>query len=154
MSDEFLVSTHVDAPFAGRVDVAALEEVARRVLRSEGAPSPAEVGLVIADDETVRDLNRRFRGLDEPTDVLSFGFHDEGEAFVSPPDGVHRLGEVIVSFPTAEWQAREAGRPLEDELAHLVVHGVLHLLGYDHEEPEEERVMCAREDALLGHAEH
>jgi probable rRNA maturation factor len=154
MSDEHLVNSHVDAAFAGRVDVGALEQAARRVLGFEEAPSPTEVGLVIADDETVRDLNRRFRGLNEPTDVLSFGLHDKGEPFVSPPDGVHRLGEVIVAFPAAERQAREAGRPLEDELAHLVVHGVLHLLGYDHEQPEEERVMRAREETLLGQGEH
>jgi probable rRNA maturation factor len=154
MSDERLVSTHVDAAFVGRVDVAALERVARRVLESEGAPSPAEVGLVITDDETVGDLNRRFRGLDEATDVLSFGLRDEREPFVLPPDSAHPLGEVIISFPTAERQAREGGRSLEDELAHLVVHGILHLLGYEDEEPEAERVMRARGESLLGGAEH
>ena len=153
MGDDPRISTHVDAAFAGRVDVAALERLARQAVVSEGVPAPAELGLVISDDDTLRDLNRRYRGIDEATDVLSFGL-ESAEPFVSPPDGVHRLGEVIVSFPAAERQAREAGGPLEDELAHLVVHGVLHLLGYNHQQPEEARAMRAREEALLGGAAH
>lgn len=153
MGDDLRISTHVDAAFAGQVDVAALERLAQQVLVSEGVPAPAELGLVITDDDTVRDLNRRYRGMNEPTDVLSFGL-ESAEPFVSPPDGVQRLGEVIVSFPAAERQAREAGRPLEAELAHLAVHGVLHLLGYDHQQPEEAQAMRAREEALLGGAAH
>ncbi|MGB6837727.1 MAG: rRNA maturation RNase YbeY [Dehalococcoidia bacterium] len=153
MGDDLRISTHVDAAFAGRVDVAALEGLARQVVVSEGVPAPAELGLVITDDDTLRDLNRRYRGMNEPTDVLSFGL-ESAEPFVSPPDGVQRLGEVIVSFPAAERQAREAGYPLEAELAHLVVHGVLHLLGYDHQQPEEAQAMRAREEALLGGAAH
>lgn len=153
MGDDLRISTHVDAAFAGQVDVAALERLARQAVVSEGVPAPAELGLVITDDDTVRDLNRRYRGMNEPTDVLSFGL-ESVEPFVSPPDGVQRLGEVIVSFPAAERQAREAGRPLEAELAHLVVHGVLHLLGYDHQQPEEAQAMRAREEALLGGAAH
>lgn len=147
LGEDLRISTHVDASFMGRVDVAALERLARQAVISEGVPAPAELGLVITDDDTLRDLNRRYRGIDEPTDVLSFGL-ESAEPFVSPPDGVHRLGEVIVSFPTAERQALEA------ELAHLVVHGVLHLLGYDHQRPEDAQAMRAREDALLGGAAH
>jgi probable rRNA maturation factor len=80
--------------------------------------------------------------------VLAFSLR-EGEEFVSP-DAVQRLGEVIISFPTALRQSEEAGRAIEDELAHLLVHGVLHLLGYDHAESEQERLMRAREESLLG----
>jgi probable rRNA maturation factor len=72
----------------------------------------------------------------------------EGEEFVSPEEVV-RLGEVIISLDTAKRQAAEAGRALEAEVAHLLVHGILHLLGYDHAEPEEERAMQARERELL-----
>jgi probable rRNA maturation factor len=127
---------------------------------------PAEVGLVVTDDETLRDLNRRYRGLDEPTDVLSFGHEPldglraepfdglRTEPFVTPPDGVRRLGEVILSYPTAERQAEEAGRSVQEETAHLVVHGLLHLLGYDHDDPEDERRMRAREEELLGQRAH
>jgi len=159
---QYEVSIRVDAPFRGRLDRVALRRLALRVLRAEGVAPPAEVGLVVTDDETLRDLNHRYRGLDEPTDVLSFGHEpfDElraepfdrlrTEPFVTPPDGVRRLGEVILSYPTAEHQAREAGRSVREEAAHLVVHGLLHLVGYDHEDAEDERRMRAREEELLG----
>jgi probable rRNA maturation factor len=156
------VAVRVEAPFRGRLDRAALRRLAVRVLRAEGVTPPAEVGLVVTDDETLRDLNRRYLGLDEPTDVLSFGHGPasqpfdrlRAEPFVTPPDGVHRLGEVILSYPTAERQAREAGHGVQEEAAHLMVHGLLHLLGYDHADPEDERRMRAREEELLGQPAH
>ena len=164
------VSIRTEATFRGRLDQAALRRLAVRVLKAEGVAPPAEVGLVVTDDETVRDLNRRYLGLDEPTDVLSFGHEGPGdpfdrlrtepsgrlrtEPFVTPPDGVRRLGEVILSYPTAERQAREAGRSVREEAAHLVVHGLLHILGYDHEDPEDERRMRAREGSLLARRGH
>jgi probable rRNA maturation factor len=148
------VSISVEAPFRGWLDRQALRRLAARVLKAEGVAPPAEVGLVVADDETLRDLNRRYLGLDEPTDVLSFGHEASADPFVTPPDGVRRLGEVILSYPTAERQAQEAGHSVQEEAAHLLVHGLLHLLGYDHEEPEDERRMRDREDALLGRQAH
>jgi len=104
---------------------------------------------VITGDRAVQTLNRSYRGEDAPTDVLSFALTEGGQDFVLPPDGLLRLGEVVVSLPTARRQAQEAGRPVEEELAHLVVHGLLHLLGYDHREEREEREMRAREEPLL-----
>jgi probable rRNA maturation factor len=148
------VSVRVEAPFRGRLDRAALRRLAVRVLRAEGVTPPAEVGLVVTDDETLRDLNRRYLGLDEPTDVLSFGHGPASQPFVTPPDGVRRLGEVILSYPTAERQAQEAGHGVQEEAAHLVVHGLLHLLGYDHANPEDESRMRAREEELLGQPAH
>jgi probable rRNA maturation factor len=148
------VAVRIEAPFRGRLDSRALRRLAVRVLRAEGVAPPVEVGLVVTDDETLRDLNRRYLGLDEPTDVLSFGHEPSGQPFVTPPDGVRRLGEVILSYPTAERQAEEAGHSVEDEAAHLVVHGLLHLLGYDHANPADERRMRAREDALLQRRPH
>jgi probable rRNA maturation factor len=150
----FSISILIEAPFRGQLDRAALRRLAVHALRAEGVAPPAEVGLVVTDDETVRDLNRRYLGLGEPTDVLSFGHDPSGEPFVTPPDGVRRLGEVILSYPTAERQAREAGHSVQDEAAHLVVHGLLHLLGYDHANPEDERRMRAREEELLGQRAH
>ena len=162
----FRISILIEAPFRGWLDRAALRRLAARVLRAEGVAPPAEVGLVVTDDETLGDLNRRYLGLDEPTDVLSFGHEPfdpsttlragglRTEPFVTPPDGVRRLGEVILSYPTAERQAQEAGRSVQEEAAHLVVHGLLHLLGYDHDDPEDERRMRTREEELLGQRAH
>jgi len=137
----------VDEPFASRIDESHLERVAAAALTHEGVEDGAEVSIVITDDATIRDLNRRYAGEDHATDVLSFSL-EEGGAFPSGQT-TRALGEVIISLETAERQAREAGRALEDEVAHLLVHGVLHLLGYDHSEPDEEREMQARTREVL-----
>lgn len=100
----------------------------------------------------MRDLNRRFRRQDSATDVLSFGLADNA-GFVAG-EGARQLGEIVISFPTAKRQAREAGHDVEEELEHLLVHGILHLLGYDHERARDEKVMRAREEALLGRTAH
>jgi probable rRNA maturation factor len=139
----------IDDPFAHLVARESLQEIAINVLTAERL-GLSELGIVITDDDRIRALNRDFAGDDHVTDVLSFSLR-EGEDFANPDDIV-RLGEVIVSYPTAERQAREVGQSIELELAHLLVHGILHLLGYDHAAPEEENLMRAREDALLtGH---
>jgi rRNA maturation RNase YbeY len=108
--------------------------------------------VVITNDIAVRRLNSRFRGDDNTTDVLSFTLDDD-EAFVTTTTLRH-LGEIVISYPTARRQARKAGHGVDDELAHLVVHGVLHLLGYDHKRAADQRVMRAKEEALLGHHIH
>jgi probable rRNA maturation factor len=136
----------IDEAYGEYVAPGDLESVARTALEAEGVPT-AELGILITDDATIHDLNRRYADEDKATDVLSFSLR-EGEEFVSPDDIV-RLGEVIISLDTAKRQAEEAGRALEAEVAHLLVHGILHLLGYDHAEPDEERAMQARERELL-----
>ena len=128
------------------VEVDNLRRIAAGVLTAESVLS-AELGVLVTDDEAVRRLNREYAGEDAATDVLAFSLR-EGEEFVSP-DGVVRLGEVIISYPTASRQAAVAGRLEDEEIAHLLVHGILHLLGYDHAEAEEERVMRERERELL-----
>jgi probable rRNA maturation factor len=120
------------------------------------------MGLVVADDETVRELNRRYRGLDEVTDVLAFSPHhggpEEGEGRPRPLEPVpfprlessgEFLGEVIIAYPQAERQAAQLGHSPGQELADLVVHGVLHLLGYDHGDPESESAMLEQHRAAL-----
>ncbi len=143
--------------FQGELEVGWLEQVARQTLSAEGIIAPVELGLVIANEEEVRHLNQSYRGVDKPTDVLSFGFlsrqsgGEEGSLFfVNPPDGLLHLGEVIVSYPQAMRQAEEERHPLRREVALLIVHGVLHLLGYDHENPGQESRMRAREKEILG----
>jgi len=142
----------VEKEIRGLVDEGWVREIAQTVLNGEGVVPPYEVGLVFTDSETVKQLNRDYRGVDEPTDVLAFYMlpQKEGDdSFAVPPDGVTRLGEVIISYPQAAEQAREQGHPTERELTLLIIHGMLHLLGYDHEEPEEEDEMRTREKELL-----
>lgn len=130
-----------------------LEGIARRVLEALGAGAQVELGLVIATGERVRQLNRDYRGRDEPTDVLAFSAREEKGAgqppFVQPPDGVIHLGEVIIAYPQAERQAEEHHHSLKRELAILIIHGVLHLLGYEHDKADEGLQMRAREAELL-----
>lgn len=147
------VTISIDPPWAGRLDADTLTALARRVLAAEGVAPPTEVSVVVTDDETVRELNRRHLGLDEPTDVLSFPL-GKSKNFVGPPGVPNNLGEVIIAGPTAERQAAQAGHSLADEAAHLLVHGLLHLLGYDHLSAEDERRMRSREEALLGRRAH
>ncbi len=141
------VNISVAPQFTGLVDAAPLDRLARRAIRAERAGTSA-LDVLVTDDETLRRLNREYRGLDEPTDVLSFSLV-EGQR-VAQPRGPKRLGEVIISYPRAEAQAREAGHPPAAEIEHLLTHGILHLCGYDHAEPEDEEVMRARESDILG----
>jgi probable rRNA maturation factor len=146
------IEIFVEEEFRGVVDGGWVKEIVRQVLKAEGVALPYEVSLVFTDSATVQQLNRDYRGVDEPTDVLAFYMLPQKGAdssFALPPDGVTRLGEVIISYPQAVTQAREQGHSPERELALLVIHGILHLLGCDHEEPEEESKMRERERELL-----
>jgi probable rRNA maturation factor len=133
----------------GVISAAELRRVARSVLDAEDVAPIVEVEVVLSDEPTVQDLNRLYRGKDEPTDVLSFAAM-EGEAFLAAPDEAPSLGEVVICLPLAKTQASAAGRAAAGEIAHLLTHGLLHLLGYDHEDDEaESQRMKAREDELL-----
>jgi probable rRNA maturation factor len=140
------LGVQIALPSAEGIDEARLRRAVEETLSQCGVASPVELGVLIAGDEEMRRLNRTYRGRDETTDVLSFGMG--GEDFILPPDGVRHLGEVIVSYPQAVRQAREMGHPVEKELMLLVIHGVLHLLGYNGEEPEAERRMREMEGKI------
>ncbi|MBE0430557.1 MAG: rRNA maturation RNase YbeY [Dehalococcoidia bacterium] len=153
LSDE--IGIVVDEAFREVVDEHWVESIALQVLRTEGVAQPYELSLVFTDSETVQRLNRDYRGLDEVTDVLAFRMlnpQDSDVSFAVPPDGVTHLGEVIISCPRAAEQAGEQGHSFEYELALLIIHGLLHLLGHDHEEPEEEARMKEKERRLMNHA--
>jgi probable rRNA maturation factor len=130
-----------------------LQSVVEQVLVAQEADASAEMGLVITTQERVRQLNQNYRGKNEPTDVLAFSAREEVDAdlppFVQPPDGVLHLGEVIISYPQAVAQAEEHQHSVTREIAILIIHGVLHLLGYEHDKPELERQMRAREAEIL-----
>jgi len=131
-------------------DAGWLEAIAGQALAAEGLGDDTEVGLVITTEQQVQELNRTYRGKDAPTDVLAFALLPEQDSpFAAPPDGIKHLGEVVISYPQAVGQAAEHGHSVKREVAILAIHGVLHLLGYDHIEDDEAAVMSAREAEIL-----
>ena len=150
------INLTIEEEFAGCPDAGWFRHIAEQVLEAQGVGSNAELGILITDQERVRELNRVYRGEDHPTDVLSFCMTvseeesgGEEERFVVAPDGIMHLGEVVISYPQAAIQAQEHQHSVNKELAVLTVHGVLHLLGYDHEDKQQQREMVAREQAIL-----
>ena len=142
-----------DGEVEDRVDLDALREMLERVLAEESVGGDAALAVVLSDDVLLRELNERHRGLDEPTDVLSFPAA-EGEEIPLPEGEPPYLGDIVVSVETVERNAAEAGLGAGEELAHVILHGLLHLLGYDHEEAADEARMKAREESVLGPAIH
>lgn len=124
-----------------------IQRAARQALSSEAAPT-CEVSVLLTHDNQIQALNREWRGIDAPTDVLSFSLW-EGEAAPVVAEDPPPLGDVVISVDTATRQAAELGVPIDSVVAHLVVHGVLHLLGFDHATSRDERAMRAREGRAL-----
>ncbi len=155
---EFLVDVQVDAEYAELVDVQSLEAVVTAALARHGAELGAavEVVVVITGDNAVQALNREYRGVDAPTDVLSFAAQDAAAAepdLALPPELAaeidRHLGDVIIAYPYAARQAQHFGNSVPAELRLLAIHGTLHLLGYDHAVPDEEEAMWAEQEAIL-----
>jgi probable rRNA maturation factor len=148
------ISLLADPEFKVLIDEERLKDIAGRVLALEGI-AEAELGLVITGQERIQELNQSYLRRDRVTDVIAFHMRPEAEesGFVLPPDGVAHLGEVVISYPQAAIQAVEQGHPVARELAILVIHGVLHLLGYGDETPELKAVMSRREAEILEHIE-
>ncbi|MBF7082625.1 rRNA maturation RNase YbeY [Desulfallas sp. Bu1-1] len=125
-----------------------LTGVIEAALVEEGMAKEAEVSLVFVDDAYMAELNKQYRNIDGPTDVLSFAML-EGEQL--PGDEAEPvLGDIVISLETARRQAREFGHGFEREVAYLTVHGVLHLLGYDHMDETGKKAMRAKEEKILG----
>jgi probable rRNA maturation factor len=146
------VEIQVAAPFEAAVDLALIERAVRETLAAEGVTGPAEVSVLVSDDAALQALNRDYRGVDAPTDVLSFGDGGEagGPAFVAAPGAPRYLGDIAISWERVLAQAAEYGHTPARELAYLTTHGVLHLLGYDHERgPADAAAMRAREEAVM-----
>ena len=147
------INIEVDDEVADLVDQVTLLTMLERVLTEDGIEDGASLALVLADDTLLHELNLRHREVDAPTDVLSFPA-SEGEAFPTPDGEPPFLGDIVVSVESVARQAEEVGLATGEELAHVILHGLLHVLGYDHEDPDEEAVMKAREEAVLGPAIH
>lgn len=110
-------------------------------------PADAELSVLICDNDEIHELNRTYRGVDAPTDVLSFALN-EGEG--SDPEEEKMLGDIVINLDRAVAQAEEYGHSREREMAYLSVHGFLHILGYDHYEEEEKQEMRRAEEKILG----
>ncbi len=129
-------------------DVQAIaRRAARAAARGRSVAGPVEISVLLAGDEEVRALNRDYRKVDRPTNVLAFASNDPAPA----PGAPRLLGDVVLAYETVRREAEARGLALADHLVHLVVHGVLHLLGYDHQAAEDALVMEAAEvDTLAG----
>jgi len=157
------ISVFIDEDFKGHLEESWLQHIAEQVLVVQDTGPSAELGLVITGQERVQQLNRTYRESDKPTDVLAFAILPEPPAagetgaefpsFVIPPDGMLHLGEVIISYPQAVAQAEKHQHSIKREIAVLIIHGVLHLLGYEHNKPELESCMAAREVKILNYIE-
>jgi rRNA maturation RNase YbeY len=140
-----------------KIRSAEMIRLAEKVL-SEMGEHTAQVSLVLVGDREMRGLNRKYRGIDQPTDVLAFPMREEGKAsdknkaidLWHPNTTLDLLGDVVISIPTARKQALLQGHSLEQEIAVLMIHGLLHLLGYDHERSvADARLMKKKEKELL-----
>lgn len=133
--------------------VAMLETAVLTTLAHEQLSPPLELSILLTDDAQIQQMNRDFRGVDKPTDVLSF---PAGDALPGMEEADPYLGDIAISVPYATRQAAQAGHDLAGELQLLAVHGLLHLLGYDHDDAEEKAAMWAAQTAVLAqlHLQH
>ncbi|MEN6416751.1 MAG: rRNA maturation RNase YbeY [Armatimonadota bacterium] len=118
------------------------------MLQAENRDENTEVSILLTDDMQIAELNRKYREVDGPTDVLSFSLL-EGEDEPAGEEDDWLLGDVVISVETAKRQAETQGNSLDEEIDMLLAHGILHLLGYDHAEPEDEKIMFARQAEIL-----
>jgi len=144
----------IDERFQNDIDATLIERAIAAALVAEGVAGAIEVSVLVTDDATLHQLNRDYRNVDAPTDVLSFADDEESDAaptaVVRPPDAPRYLGDLAISYERVVAQAAEYGHSRARELAFLTVHGVLHLLGYDHERgAAEQEVMRAHEEIVM-----
>ena len=136
-------------------DIELIEKVLKEAAKLEQLTA-GEVVVTLVDDQRIQELNQHYRGLDQPTDVLSFAMNEQGEddldiIFAEDNQAVvpNMLGDIVISIPRAVEQAEEYGHSFARELGFLTVHGFLHLLGYDHYSPEEESLMLGKQEETL-----
>lgn len=146
---ELRLELDVAPEFAGEVDRDLLIRVVCATLESQGMTGPIELSVVVTNDAQIQELNREYRGKDYPTDVLSFSQIEGPGGFPLPPEAPRPLGDIVMSYDRVRAQAGEYGHSRRRELAYLTVHGLLHLLGFDHEaEQDRQRMRAAEESAL------
>ncbi len=139
-----MINLQIETPYNPWIDQQSLLACARQVIARENPGSEIELTLVVTSDETLRDLNSQHLGIDSPTDVLAFPADE-----FDPDTQMTYIGDVIISFPRAQAQAETAGHPAQNELCLLVVHGILHLVGYDHDTDENKAAMWKTQAEIL-----
>ena len=158
----FYVENEVDADFGFNIEEVATS-VAKTVLETEGCDADIEVGLTITDNDGIHELNKEFRGIDSPTDVLSFpnvsyesaGYFsvlsgEQRDDLLDPDTGKIMFGDIVINEDRVRSQADDYGHSIKREFAFLVAHSMLHLCGYDHMEEEEAKVMEKKQEDVLG----
>ena len=148
MSEKYYIGIQVE-DHVGPVDTQLIDDAVRLTLLHQSVEEASEVVIVISDDDALEELNRRFRGVAQPTDVLSFENQTRGPYSIGTAGFPRYLGDVVISLDRAREQADAAGGALTDELQLLAVHGVLHLLGYDHADEREKEQMWAIQSEIL-----
>jgi len=135
MQHEIIFDSDIETPEGLEVR---MEQVIAAALKAEGVALPCEINVLITDDEGIHQINLDMRDVDRPTDVLSFPMYDMRNGDMPLPDEDAELGDIVLSLERAEEQANEFGHSYERECAFLTVHSMLHLLGYDHVDSEED----------------
>ncbi|OEH93702.1 rRNA maturation RNase YbeY [Bacillus solimangrovi] len=137
--------------FVNESDLEQVEKLLRYAAEQEGVEEDAEISVTFVDDAEIQTINRDYRDKDRPTDVISFALEElgEGEMEIQGMDMPRVLGDIIVSVETTKVQADEYGHSFSRELGFLCVHGLLHLLGYDHMNERDEKEMFARQKEIL-----
>lgn len=143
-SKSMMINIQIEPSYKSAIPEDFLLRVGNAVLSLEKPDTEVEVTIVLTDDSTLRALNAQHLGIDAPTDVLSFPADE-----FDPDQQLPYIGDVIISVPRAEEQATAAGHPLENEISLLVVHGILHLLGYDHDTEINKTTMWEKQSKIL-----
>lgn len=135
-----------------KIDEKFLRLIGKKTLFCLKVDSSVEISIVICGEKRIRTLSRVWRGKNKATDVLSFSAEENknSKEFIAAPDKAIRLGEIFICYPVAEKQAREYGYSVKEEISRLLVHGILHLAGYDHEKSKkEEEKMFALQEKII-----
>jgi len=148
------INVYLESQVKTQIKVSWFKNIIRKILDALEINVISELGLFVTNNKVIHQLNKTYRKKDEPTDVLAFSmFSKHGtklEKFINPPDGIYHLGEIIISYPQAVYQAKEKKHDIKHELMILIIHGLLHLLGYDHEQSlEEKQRMRTKEREIL-----
>ncbi len=144
------VNIQIGEAITAQIDTDLIIRAVQTTLAAEQQDGPIEVSVLVSDDAELQQLNRDYRDIDQPTDVLSFAAEEEHAGFVRPPDMPRYLGDIAISYERVVAQAAEYSHSITRELAFLTVHGILHVLGYDHERgPQDAAAMRAHEEAVM-----